>query len=425
MVSLPVIKKDPQVMLIHQTISGRPVFCPDDSPMMVEEQQPLTLIQSADPPIRLVIIHDTDADGIAAAWCIATGLGANYSETVLIPQRAGVNTIPPDLTENDAVYLLDRCYPFSVLTVLSTSVNTLTVIDHHKSAITELAEAVRDGEFQTNMHTEFHFSDKGDYERMKLEVWNLTITIDTTHSACMLAHIYVLEHGTDPTTPVGAPWFIRYIEDRDIWKWELPDSKDINAGLYFEGHTFDNYDKYYAAGVVGDKNNIALNLLSDCIEVRRRTGSVLNQQMDKHIKSIAHGPTVTYFTTNQAALNRAPYCMMGRTDQPYPTQADPDPVLKVAMVCCPFYMISDLGNFMLFDETNKNGPMDVVIVYNHLASAAEDQFDLFSFTYSMRSKVLDVAAFAKSLGGGGHAKAAGFTINRTPDELAYNMSIQP
>jgi len=417
-VSLPVIKKDPQVMLIHQTISGRPVFNSDGSPMMVDEQQPLTLIQSADPPIRLVIIHDTDADGIAAAWCISTGLGANYSETVLIPQRAGTNTIPPDLTENDAVYLLDRCYPFSVLAALSEVTNSVTVIDHHRSAIVELYEATRDYEFPVE-DVEFHFSGEG-CERTKLELWNLTITIDTTHSACMLAHIYVLEHGTEPTTPVGAPWFIRYIEDRDIWKWELPDSKDINAGLYFEGHTFDNYDMFHAAGVVGDKNSTAPNLLRDTIDGIRRTGSILNNQMDRHIKSIAHGPTVTYFTTNQSALNRVPYNTLSKIDNPH---SQSDPVLKVAMVCCPFYMISDLGNFMLFDDTNKNGPMDVVIVYNHLVDDVVDPHNPNLFTYSMRSKTVDVAAFAKSLNGGGHVKAAGFTSNIAPYSLRYNVSI--
>ena len=89
---------------------------------------------------RVFIIHDTDADGICAAWCIGN-LYSNREkkyEIVYFPQRAGIDVIPEDLRPTDIVYLLDRCYPPDMLMEVSAMVKRFTVLDHHKSALDKL-----------------------------------------------------------------------------------------------------------------------------------------------------------------------------------------------------------------------------------------------------------------------------------------------
>jgi hypothetical protein len=84
-----------------------------------------------------VIIHDKDADGIAAAWCINKWMVEDDNETVLIPQRAGVNEIPVEIYElmedpsiKTTVYMVDRTYPLKLMVELSKLVSRLVVIDH-------------------------------------------------------------------------------------------------------------------------------------------------------------------------------------------------------------------------------------------------------------------------------------------------------
>lgn len=378
------------------TISGRPVFNEDGSPMTVEQiSQPLEIsgqpitVGSADLTdvsqvhSRLVIIHDTDADGISAAWCIQHHMKHQFDSILCIPQRAGVNDIPEGLTEDDEVFLVDRTYPWLTLIKLSDSVLSVTVLDHHKSAMMDYyREAVESGLYELK---EVSFSDA----KLRISYGNIAVLIDTTHAACYLAwqygHNWAID--SDPDNP-EPPWFISYIEDRDMWWFKLPDSKEVNAGLHYYEHTFDNYNTYF------DNSSIVNQMIN--------VGEIVCNTHKRLIKGISHGPTVKFYT---------PYDFINSVVE----LRD----LNVAIACCPFTLISDFGDYMLNYDFNHTPDdvlgktpvfkVDAVIVYNLVAETG-------MYTYSIRSK-LSMLWLAKLYGGGGHPNACGFTTSIPPENV--------
>jgi len=73
--------------------------------------------------------------------------------------------------------------------------NNLLVIDHHKTAMKELEGL--------------------DYVVFDLDSSGVTLTWQVFNPG------------------VNIPSILLYIEDRDLWKWELPDSKEISEGLRY------------------------------------------------------------------------------------------------------------------------------------------------------------------------------------------------
>lgn len=331
---------------------------------------------------RLIIIHDTDADGTAAAWCIKHHLADQYSDLLLIPQRAGVNTIPEGLTNNDSVFLVDRTYPWEMLLDLHVMVYSITVIDHHKSAMKDYyTEIVASGLYDLE---EAVVTDSSLYIRYNI----INIHMCTNHSACMLAWNYGVNYAVNPDPDnIIAPWFISYIEDRDLWAWKLPNSKEINAGLHYVGHTFENYDYWLENLTQYSFHNIGV--------------IVTNVQLNI-IKSIAHGPTVGFKQLSFKGV--PPYTPL----IPYSnTTMDGMVGLNFAILCCPFTLISDLGDYMLNCTDEGFNTPDVVLCYNEVDDG---------FTYSIRSKH-DMIWLAKMFGGGGHPNACGFTTVVPPNSL--------
>lgn len=358
----------------------------DDTPKPLESLEGYKVVQP-----RLVIIHDTDADGMSSAWCIQNGFKHHYSEVVLIPQRAGINTIPEGLLLEDEVYLVDRTYPWDTLLQLAELVFCVTVIDHHKSALDDYrnkTEVCADTETLILTASSIHF----DYA-------NITVLIDTNHAACMLCWRWSYERGCYSDT-LEAPWFIQYIEDRDIWAWKLPNSKEINAGMHYLGHTFEQYDQYYMDYCEPSFYHNDLRCL----------GTIVLQTQLNTIKSIAHGPTV------RCQVLDIKYVILPSNSDLFGKNT-----LKFAILCCPFTLISDLGSYMLnysvIDSIVESGDNnktaipfevpDVVLCYNEV----ED-----GYIYSIRSKN-DMVWLAKLHGGGGHPNASGFKSTVPPNQI--------
>ena len=80
---------------------------------------------------NLCIYHGNCADGFTSAWVVRKALGD-------IEFHAGVyQTAPPDVKGKD-VYLVDFSYKRDVLEALRDSAKSVTVLDHHKSAMADL-----------------------------------------------------------------------------------------------------------------------------------------------------------------------------------------------------------------------------------------------------------------------------------------------
>src|SRR5271169_5753810 len=80
----------------------------------------------------LVIYHADCIDGLTAAWVARRSL----HDADLHPASHGSS--PPDMTGRD-VYMLDFAYPRPVMEVIARQVQTLVLLDHHKTAATDSA----------------------------------------------------------------------------------------------------------------------------------------------------------------------------------------------------------------------------------------------------------------------------------------------
>lgn len=146
----------------------------------------------------LVLYHGACADGFCAAWAAHKAMGdsAEY-----LPVHYGQ---PASDVRGRDVYLLDFSYKRPVMRELLSQSSGVTVLDHHKTASAELAGLTAD---------------------------NLHVTFDMGKSGGRLAWEYF--HPNEP-----APWLVDYTEDRDLWRWVLPDSREVNAALASHPHDF-------------------------------------------------------------------------------------------------------------------------------------------------------------------------------------------
>lgn len=101
------------------------------------------------------------------------------------------NEPPPPFTDDDEIFLVDFCYPLEVMRSLPLRT---TVIDHH--------------------------ADKSDV----LSALGGINLFDTAHSGAVLTWKYFF-----PNEEI--PLFLQYVEDRDLWRKQLPHSAEIYAAM--------------------------------------------------------------------------------------------------------------------------------------------------------------------------------------------------
>lgn len=146
--------------------------------------------------MRTVLYHGNCTDGFCAAWAAWRCLGDAGAEYVPV-----LHGQPPpwDKIRGRHVYLLDFAYKLPVMLEMAVACSGLVVLDHHKTAEADLANlaALR------HKHVSLHF--------------------DMDKSGGRLAWEYF------HTTPFH--WLVEYTEDRDLWRWLLPNSREVSAAL--------------------------------------------------------------------------------------------------------------------------------------------------------------------------------------------------
>ena len=167
----------------------------------------------------LVIFHGECWDWHCAAWLIHhfSGLDLDYH-----PAQYGEP--PPDVTGRD-VWVLDFSYPRATLEEMHRSAKNLVCLDHHRTA-------------------------QADLEGLPY------CTFDMDLSGAQLTWRWLLEHGQVPLVvkiggrggpamdvPMPDPWLVDYTADRDLWRWALPDSKEVNAALRSYPLDFAEWDR--------------------------------------------------------------------------------------------------------------------------------------------------------------------------------------
>ena len=154
----------------------------------------------------LVLYHDNCPDGFTAAWAVWRALGDTA-------EYRGVNygqPRPTDITERPVI-LVDFSYSRVVLDEMAACAHSVKVFDHHKTAQEDLSGWA------------------GGRVVFDMERSGAGIAWDEFHSLV----------GVDEDRPA----LIDYVEDRDLWRWALPDSREVSEFLFSVERTFEQWDQ--------------------------------------------------------------------------------------------------------------------------------------------------------------------------------------
>ena len=272
----------------------------------------------------ICVYHKNCLDGIAAAWVVWKYF---HGEVALVP--CGYGDEPPDVTDRDII-IVDFSFSLPVMKRLLSACRSMVWIDHHKSALEGLGELLEHDTFQ-----------------------RLQTMTGVSSSGCGLAWDFYF-----PNEPLPNP--LTFIQDRDLWKFELPYTKQVTAALFNEDLTVDLIN--YAVDSFKDaRSTYSCELLA--------TGRALLQAQGRQVKQLVE--------TNLR------YMQVGSH--------------VVPVVNAPYFLASEVGNYLV----TRDNPFFAATYHD----TAKGRF--FSLRSSDRG--LDVAEVAKLYGGGGHRNAAGFS----------------
>ncbi len=150
----------------------------------------------------IVIYHDGCYDGFTAAWVAKIA----RPDARLVPALYGKPIPEFELTSpNEEVYVIDISWPRQEVIALQDRCPNLRILDHHKTAQKEL-------------------------EGLPFA------TFDMTKSGAMLAWEFFFPLQQAPT-------LVEYVMDRDLWKFELPHSREVNTYIQMHARTLDVWDQ--------------------------------------------------------------------------------------------------------------------------------------------------------------------------------------
>lgn len=161
----------------------------------------------------LVIYHGGCWDGFCAAWI----LRKVEPDAEFLPYQYG--TDPPSLQTfvERRVYIVDFSFDHDTCQTIAEVSDETVILDHHRTAEAEL---------------------KG----LKFAKFDSTKSGGRlTWEHCCDHYKMNHRHGTSRKDP---PWLVTYTEDRDLWKWELPRSRQINAWLRSYPLNFEYWDEF-------------------------------------------------------------------------------------------------------------------------------------------------------------------------------------
>ncbi len=133
-----------------------------------------------------VLYHDDCADGFGAAWAI----WKRFPHAQFHPVKHGYP--PPDGLEDHHVVIADFSYGRDIIEGMAKKAASLCILDHHVTAQSALAGLP--------------------YAHFDLDKSGAVLAWEWAHDEPL-------------------PWLLKYIQDKDLWQWQLPNSREINAAL--------------------------------------------------------------------------------------------------------------------------------------------------------------------------------------------------
>lgn len=281
----------------------------------------------------LVIYHANCNDGFGAAYAFWLYAAQHYEEVKYHP-ASYQEAIPLPIDDETEVFILDFSYHPKILVEIANAAKLVILLDHHKTAM----EA-------------WNASDEA-CDRYD----NLTVKFDMTKSGAMLAYEYFRPSQFWADRDI----FFEFLQDRDLWQFKNPDTKNFTQYLRSFPQDFKIWDDI-AMGVCV--------LGPDKYSAIMQTGEGIQRRFDQMCKEIIGTNSKEIWINGIKGL-----------------QANTNGIFA-----------SDVGN-LLAQESGTYG----ATWYNNRNG---------ELIFSLRSiGDFDVSAIAKSFGGGGHKNAAGFKI---------------
>lgn len=153
--------------------------------------------QTGPTPPDIVLYHADCSDGFGAAWA----LWKKFPTAEFIAVKHGYP--PPPNLEGRHIVMVDFSYTRPTLETMARQAASLQVLDHHVTAQDALAGLP------------FAY-------------------FDLKKSGAVLAWEWAHQQ--------PAPWLLQYVQDKDLWTWALPGSREINAALASYPYDFRVWD---------------------------------------------------------------------------------------------------------------------------------------------------------------------------------------
>lgn len=165
-----------------------------------------------------IYFHADCLDGFGAAWAAWRRFGdaARYR-----PLHHGDDWREEDVADQD-VYILDFAFPPTSLEAIARQARSTTQLDHHATARSPWVEHLQnlgdDGEIHVN------------------EALGLRVVFNLDQSGATLAwrHFH-------PDQPI--PLLLRHVEDIDLWRFALPDTRPFCRALHLEPFAFEHWNQ--------------------------------------------------------------------------------------------------------------------------------------------------------------------------------------
>jgi oligoribonuclease NrnB/cAMP/cGMP phosphodiesterase (DHH superfamily) len=281
----------------------------------------------------LCIYHGNCADGFGSAWATRHYFGDGNVD--FFPGLHGQP--PPDTTGRDVV-IVDFCYKRPILDTMSSQADSVLVLDHHKTAQDDLLDITGPNDWQSWLS-----ADPANGASHKLGA-----VFDMERSGAGLTWDFFF-----PDT--DRPKLLNHIEDRDLWRFKLDGTREIQAALFSYPYDFTVWDNF---------------MQQDDFTILRSEGSTIER---KHFRDIDE-------------LLRV--CQRRLTIDGH----------DVPVANLPYTLTNDATHKMAQGEP--------------FAACYYDKEDCRVFSLRSSEGGLDVSEIAKSYGGGGHQHAAGFQVPR-------------
>lgn len=293
----------------------------------------------------LVVYHGHCDDGFTAAWVARKAM----PDAEFRPFTYEMSPLSAEELAGREVYMLDFC-PNTVEQLRQWVLNSrgrLALLDHHKTA----KALVEEIELELGTNADVYAS---------LLDCPPDLIFDMEKSGAMLAWEFFFPG-------VDAPYLVGYVQDRDLWKWQMAYSKEFSAYLRSFERTWDIWDMIDEA-FGGSK---ATERMFDQGAAIVRSNARLVEEM----------------------MNRAVPCKILGYD--------------TLIADAPFEFASEVagGLALRLEAMGATSPFGMSVAFR--SAPGKPGGSLAQFSLRSRGD-FDVSAIAKKMGGGGHKNAAGF-----------------